>query len=83
MHCTPSRDITQVGLDCEGGSLRGCQESGFGPATQTSGAAQDREWGRRGSLLLTESWVGPKRTGIQDSGPGVPAPTPGTAGFLG
>lgn len=73
----PPRDATQVGPDCEGGGLQGRREGGFGPATRTSGAAQDRALGRRDSPLLAPRRVGPKRTGSRDSGPGV---SPGGCG---
>lgn len=68
----PPQDVTQVGPDCEGGGLRGRQESGFGPATRNSGAAQDRERGRRGSPLLPPRRVGPERADSETQGQACP-----------
>lgn len=74
-------DTTQVGPDCEGGGLRGRQQSGFGPATREPPGRPRTGSGREGTPHFSprDGW-GPRELAARLRARHIPL---GTAGFLG
>lgn len=73
----PSRQVTQVGPDCEGGGLQGRRESGFGPATRTSeppGRPRTGSGGEGTPHFSPQDGWGPRELAAETQGQAYPHP---------